>query len=196
MNGLQAYKLYQAIKLHFTTVKYNVFETRGIIRCSQEAFEERNDQYLFERLARTFKESDYIKYIASNFIYGNRDVIYDWELGDKNFTEFQRRRQNITYIFQSDLRTFYEEKTKGSCKKTLSMLQLQMSKRVSIETLIILDEIDNITNKIRQDAPLACSFFEDQLLTISKAHKFIKYDRQKIMKAYTDLQTEYEVSNG
>ena len=44
MDGFKAYRYYLAIKLHFTTDKFNVFENRGNVRGTREAFNVRNDK--------------------------------------------------------------------------------------------------------------------------------------------------------
>jgi hypothetical protein len=48
MDGFKAYRYYLAIKLHFTTDKFNVFENRGNVKGTREAFNARNDRYIFE----------------------------------------------------------------------------------------------------------------------------------------------------
>ena len=48
MDGFKAYKYYMAIKLHFTSLKYNVFETRGHVKGTRDTFNSRNDRYIFE----------------------------------------------------------------------------------------------------------------------------------------------------
>jgi hypothetical protein len=54
MNGYQAYKYFMAVKLHFTTEKYDLFEKRGRVSGTQATFEKRNDRGLFEKLADNF----------------------------------------------------------------------------------------------------------------------------------------------
>ncbi len=54
MDGFKAYKYYMAIKLHFTKDGFDVFKNRGNVKGTREAFNARNDSYLFEKLARKF----------------------------------------------------------------------------------------------------------------------------------------------
>ena len=56
MDGYKAYRYYLAIKLHFTTDKFDVFQNRGNVKGTREAFNARNDRYIFEKLAQ--KRSD------------------------------------------------------------------------------------------------------------------------------------------
>ena len=69
-----------AIKLHFTTDRYDVFEANGKVSGSKETFEKRNDRFLFEKIGRKFNEPrQLIEYFVANFAYGNTGVIYSSE---------------------------------------------------------------------------------------------------------------------
>ena len=50
MTGFKAFRYYVALKLHFTKDKFNVFENRGNVKGSYQAFDARNDKFLFEKL--------------------------------------------------------------------------------------------------------------------------------------------------
>jgi len=57
-----------AIRLHFNTEKYDVFEMNGRVSGSRIAFDRRNDRGLFEKLARKFdKDQELIKFLVENF---------------------------------------------------------------------------------------------------------------------------------
>ena len=84
MDGFTAYKYYMALKLHFSSDKYNVFESRGSVKCSREKFNSRNDYYIFEKLGRKFSTNqELIQYMAANFIYKNPNVIYSGADADR-----------------------------------------------------------------------------------------------------------------
>ena len=75
MDGFKAYRYYLAIKLHFTTDKFNVFENRGSVRGTREAFNARNDRYIFEKLAtKRTDDKDIIQFFAANFEIGRAHV--------------------------------------------------------------------------------------------------------------------------
>ena len=91
MDGFKAFKYYLAIKLHFTNPKYNVFERKGKLRGTRETFLTRNDHYLFEKIARRFdNDQQLIRYIASNFMYDNPNVVYNEAEAEENFVEYNR----------------------------------------------------------------------------------------------------------
>ena len=89
MDGFKAYRYYLAIKLHFTTDKFDVFQNRGNVKGTREAFNARNDRYIFEKLANKFdQDKDIIQFFVSNFAYGNGAAIYDGKEADDSYTEW------------------------------------------------------------------------------------------------------------
>ena len=55
MEGYEVYKIYLALKLHFTKDNYNFFTFNGKSRASLSSFEKRNDRYFFKKLGKKFK---------------------------------------------------------------------------------------------------------------------------------------------
>ena len=51
MTGFEVYKMYLALKQHFTKEKYDYHKYRGKVRASEDAFEQRHDRYFFKKLA-------------------------------------------------------------------------------------------------------------------------------------------------
>ncbi len=58
MNGFEVYKLYLAIKLHFTSDSYNYFTFNGKTRTTLQSFEKRRDKYFFKKLATKFNQDE------------------------------------------------------------------------------------------------------------------------------------------
>lgn len=193
MDGYKAFKYYIAIKLHFNSGKYDVFTNKGRIRCSKDAFFARNDHKLFEKLARQFDDRELIKYIVANMMYGNNDAIYNLSDGMSNYKEFLRRKQSITRIFQNDLETILKSKVKHdfSGLSVPGVVQLYLARKITLETLVIMDSIDDFVSKIRQHESLSM-LLDSDLTTIEKARKFVKFDRDKINKLYTNFKGELE----
>lgn len=195
MDGYRAYRFYLATKLHFTTPKYNVFESKGAVTCSRETFEKRNDKFIFTKLGQRFSsEKDYIQFLASNFIYGNTDVVYSGSEADDNYIEWQRRKQSITKIFHDDIDTIM------NCDKSLDqvlnctnnqipyIISLLVSKRITIESVIILDAMRPFIS-FWNNAMIE-RMFSRELLIIHKARSFIKYDKEKIKRIIDNMHEE------
>jgi len=194
MDGFRAFKYYTAVKLHFTSQKYDVFVTNGRVKSSMEKFVGRNDRMIFEKLARQFKlEKEYIQYIASNFMYDNPDVVYDPNSGMTNYKEYLRRRQSMTKIFRDDLSTIAESgaQYEFSGNKIPDVLQLYMAKQITLETMVILNKLDGVVSKFKQ-IPHVALLLDSELSKIEKSAGFVKFDKQKVADAYMQFKEEQQ----
>lgn len=195
MDGFKAFKYYTAIKLHFTSPKYDVFASKGRVRCSADKFRSRNDYYLFEKLASKFtSDKQYIQYIASNFMYRNPNVIYSADEAESNFQEYLRRRQSMTKIFQDDLYTITNTGAhyNFSGHKIPDVVQLWLSGKITLETVVILNDFDRFAEKLRQDDHINL-LLGDELTRIEKSKGFVKYDSHKVTSPYLSFIEEQKV---
>jgi len=104
MNSYEAFQLYTALKLHFNS-SYDYFKYNGKVKITADQFQNRNDRYSFEKLA---KHKDPEGLLLTAFLrddYYIRVIIESTEL---NFycTERQRRLDSITRTFQTELKRF------------------------------------------------------------------------------------------
>lgn len=192
MDGFRVFKYYTAIKLHFTTSSFDVFVNRGRVRGSHDTFLGRNDHYIYEKLGRQFKsEQECIQYIAANFMYDNPDLIYNPQEAEANYTEYLRRKQSITRIFTDDLDTIIKSgaQYEFSGLKIPDVLQLYMAKRITLETLVILNSFDNIVDKMKQSSQMYL-LLGDELQRIEKSAGFVKFDSNKVLDPYSEFTKE------
>ena len=68
MNGYDAYKTYQAVRLHFTNEKFDYFTYNGKSKTSPESFNNRRDKYTYHKVARMFREEELPYFFAVNFL--------------------------------------------------------------------------------------------------------------------------------
>ena len=54
MDAFQVYKYYLALKLHFTTDKYDVIKQKGKVRASRQAFAKRSDLFAINKIAKKY----------------------------------------------------------------------------------------------------------------------------------------------
>ena len=202
MDGFKAYRYYLALKLHFTSEKFNVFENRGNVKGSREAFEARNDRYIFEKLARKFgNDRDIIQFFVSNFAYGNESAIYAGQEADDNLAEWNRRKQSITKIFIDDLASLltYVEINKLPTSSIFDFnfneypaaLKLFLGGKISIETLVIVNELDHIVEHWLDNSSVQ-HIWGNELLRIKKLIGFVKYDKEKLRKIFTHFVEELD----
>ena len=202
MDGFKAYRYYLALKLHFTSEKFNVFENRGNVKGSREAFEARNDRYIFEKMARKIgNDRDIIQFFVANFAYGNESAIYAGQEADDNLAEWNRRKQSITKIFIDDLASLltYVEINKLPTSSIFDFnfneypaaLRLFLGGKISIETLVIVNELDHIVEHWL-DNPTVQHIWSNELLRIKKLIGFVKYDKEKLRKIFTHFVEELD----
>ena len=200
MDGFKAYKYYMAVKLHFTSEKYNVFETRGHVKGTRDAFNSRNDRYIFEKLAQKYpSDKDMIQFFVSNFAYGNDTAIYGNGEAEDLYHEWQMRKQSITKVFIDDLSnvmnmcdvhrfntTSIFKNVDGDLPILTSMF---LSGKISIETLRIIDDLQPFIESWENDTTIKI-VMGDKLLRIKKLKGFIKYDSDKVTKVFNHFKEE------
>ena len=201
MDGFQAFKYYTAVKLHFTSPRFDLKQTKGKVRGSRQRFESRNDRMLFEKLAGQFpSDQEFIRYIAANFMYNCPDVIYDTPRAQTNYKEYVRRRQSITKIFSDDLETLINQGVQYdfSGHSIPDVVRLYLSNRITLETLVILDGFEHLVKRIRNGLSTQLALMmNDDLLRIERAKMFVKYDELKVSAPYFNfLDTLKWHSNG
>jgi hypothetical protein len=200
MDGFKAYKYYIAIKLHFTKDSFDVFKNRGNVKGTREAFNARNDRYMFEKLARKYTmDRDLIQYYVGNFAYGNENVVYDIAEAEENLLEWNKRKQSMTKIFADDLNKIlmdaYKRKIKApsiinfTLNQYPSILNLYLGKQIGIETLRILDDYDNLLEQWKQNTSMVL-LWENEIRRVEKLKGFVKYDSGKVLFPYQSFKEE------
>ena len=200
MDGFKAFKYYIAIKLHFTKESFDVFKNRGNVKGTREAFNARNDRYVFEKLARRYPvDKDIIQFYVANFAYGNENMVYSVEEAESCLLEWNKRKQSITKIFADDCNKILMDSYKRKLKEpsiinfTLnqypSILNLYLGKQISVETIKILDDYENMIANWKQNTSMLL-LWENEIRRVEKLNGFIKYDKSKISNVYNSFKEE------
>ena len=153
MQPIDVYMMYCAMKAHFSKGNYDYIKYGGKSRVTKDSFWKRNDRHFFVRTQRKYKSKNEIEnYLLSNFIKNRKGWLGDFN--DDNYIEWQKKMQSLTYTFEQEvtplLENFQQEGKylfavpEGSHPK---LLREYLGKRVSIETMIILDSIMDYTSK-------------------------------------------------
>lgn len=182
MDGYLAYKFYLAVKLHFTNDSYDVFKSKGRVKATYESYLKRNDRGLFESLAYKLKsEKEYIQYIASNFMYGNNNIIYgSYDDGMINYMEYIKRKQSITRVFVDDL-------SKLQTIDCHEIFDAYLKGIITLETVVILDSLENVCDSVYN------ILVENQIRLIRKARGFVKFNKAKIVQEYINFLEDLRI---
>ena len=201
ITGFRCYKYYIAIKLHFTKDNYNVFETRGNVKGSEQAFIARNDRYLFERIARKHQtDREVIKYFVANFSYGNDAVVYNENDAEDNLQEWNRRRESLTRVVSNDLNEVILQKEKqGLSRKQVFefnldspplLLKMYLGGKVTIETMFLLNKINGYLQLWHNNSSML--LWEEEIRRIEKCEGFVKFNESKLSPIYASFIEELE----
>lgn len=202
MDGFKAYKYFMAIRLHFTTEKYDVFEMNGRVSGSRVAFDRRNDRGLFEKLARKFdKDQELIQFLVANFAYGHKNVVYSND-SDDYYATWMKRKESRSREFQNDLNKIINhlefEKMPTDCLYSVEngmpeLLNMYIGGHITIETMVIIQGFDDYLSKWE---PLIM-LWHDYFLTIKKCTAFVKYDKIKLQSTYNNFKEQLgELNHG
>lgn len=200
MDGFKAYKYYIAVKLHFTKDNFDVFKNRGNLKGTREAFNARNDRFMFEKLARKFPvDKELIQFYVANFAYGNDTAVYSFEEAESNLIEWNRRKQSITKIFSDDCNKILLDACKNKLKEDsifnltnkgyCSILKLFLGNQISIETVRIIDDLHPMIDSWKNNSSMIL-LWEDDIRRIEKSKGFVKYDMVKIQKVFDTFLNE------
>lgn len=188
MTDFETYKLYIAIKNHFCRKDYDYFKYNKKISVSHDAFEKRPDKVFFLKLS---KHSDIQGFLVANFLVNknsfSKELAYNKE-AEKNYKNWLKTRQSLTYIFKEDLDKIEEPLQNLFLVNDNShpkILKLFLQKEIRIETICILIDITGTLNYLNKH--LANDVVWDDIgNTIKKYIPFINYDKEKFKKIVLD----------
>lgn len=189
-----------AIKLHFTKDNFDVFKNRGNIKGTREAFNARNDRFLFEKLARKFPvDKDLIQFLVANYAYGNESTFYSMDDADTNYLEWIKRKQSMTKIFSDDCNRIVMFALKEKLKEPSifyftnnqypGILKLFLGGHIGIETVRILDDKLKLVEEWKQNSSMFY-LWENEIRKIEKISGFVKYDPSKIDTVFNNFIQE------
>ena len=178
MQAVDVYLMYCALKAHFGKGDYNFVKYGGKSSATKESFWKRTDRLFFVKTQRKYKKKQVIQdYLVSNFIQNTTGWL--GEFNDDNYIEWKRRTQSMSYNFKQELEKIGKVNILGvKDGQHPTLLKEYLGKRISIETLVILDDISNFTKiwnkKLKNDVawPKVKKLMFDY-------KKFLTYDKKK-----------------
>ena len=68
MDEFSVYKMYIALKLHFTTDGYDITKRNGKVKASRQAFAKRSDLYSIKKISKTYTDEEVANFLIANFV--------------------------------------------------------------------------------------------------------------------------------
>ena len=182
VSPFETYQHYLSLKNHFTNPKYDFFKYGAKTRASVTSFNKRKDKYWFEKTSRKYSDKEVVDFLVSNFTAtDNPQNLWIGEIinsGERNYAEWMKRQQSLTYLFKEQSNELFSENELESvfdCSKGHPpVLKKFLSGKISLETLVIYDKIFLFGNTF--DKKLLDPVWESVSLKLKKYSPFINID--------------------
>lgn len=188
MDDFSVYRMYIALKLHFTTDNYDAIAQKGRVKASRIAFNKRKDLFSIKKIAKTYSDEDVANFLVANFSSGDRwGGMFDTEAG-KRFTEWKKKIESLSYVFTQDLDNIileleedglkFEDIFKISNGQHPYIIKAYLRKTITLETLVILNKIYNYLDKFNLEITDTV-VWPDVARLIKKYTPFLKINIEK-----------------
>jgi len=157
----ETYQSYLSMKSHFTNPKFDFFKYGGKSRATMASFNKRKDKYWFEKTSRKYSDEEVLNFLLANFVTtDNPQNLWIGEIinsGERNYTEWRRRKQSLTYLFKEQVEKLISEtnleKVFDCSKGHPPLLKKYLGGEISLETLTILEKVfsfvENFDKKLK-----------------------------------------------
>ena len=165
MNGFEVYKIYLAVKLHFTSKNqsYDFHKHNGRTTARLGTFTKRRDRYFFHKLSKLYNDRDVADYFVSNFVTNTNLWVGDiiGQSGDENYKEWSKRLEALHYYYEQDIDYMIERMTANKMSfddiftskdgQHPPILKMVLSKKISLETFVILEDLLSFSKRLNKD---------------------------------------------
>ena len=147
MQAVDTYLMYCALKAHFKG-NYDYHRFSGKTKVSRDSFWKRKDRIFFVKTATRYNDKELLNYFVSNFIKEREGYIANFST--KNYEEWMQRKKMFYELFSQEMQPFiknFEPLFECTDDQHPALLKEYLGKRVSVETMIILDELVEFSKK-------------------------------------------------
>ena len=194
--GFDAYKTFRALKQHFTS-SYDYFKYNGKVKAKIESFLKRKDKFFFRKLQKKYSKDELVEFFVSNFIINGDNWIGSLvsQESEDNYATWRKNKESISYNYSNELSLLYDYCLSNdiSCNQLVLvedcnhpiLLRLLLQNKISLETVIILDDILRFTRY--WNAKLDDIIWDEKKRLIYKYRSFIQYDLDKCKKLTKEI---------
>ena len=165
MNGFEIYKVYLAVKLHFTSKNqsYDFHKHGGRTTAKLATFTKRRDRYFFHKLSKSYNNTTIVDYFVSNFVTNTNLWVGDiiGHSGDENYKEWSKRIEALHYYYELDIDYLLERMTANDMQfddiftskdgQHPPIVKMILSKKISVETFVILEDILSFAKRLDKE---------------------------------------------
>ena len=197
LRSIDAYGIYNAVKLHFTKDSYDAKKYNFKTRVNEQSFLKRRDKYQFGKLAREYQyHNQLVMACVASFVYSDKiawpgDIL---AVSEDCINQLKKNVQSLMYVFENDIKFISEvmESENLSFKDCIYnsadiplVYKLMMNGKITMETLAILETETKMLSKILAN-DITSMIAGDKCLKVKKYAGFIQYDKTKIANIIID----------
>ena len=152
MQPIDVYLTYCAMRAHFSSSSYDFSKYDGKTKVSRDSFWKRKDRIFFVKLSKKYEDKEIKEYLLANFVRDEKGCVGGFS--DRNFKERKNKMQRLTHLYQQEVTPLLSDfKTDGKYLFAVpkdshpKLLKEYLGKRVSAETMVILDKIMDYSSK-------------------------------------------------
>lgn len=193
-DAYDCFVLYNAIKLHFETDKYDCIKFNYKTRVNAKSFFKRRDKYFFDKVAKRHGK-DVRRFLVSNFI---NEVSYIGEMlddkGERNYNDMIKRHESLSYTFKGDMSMlsdqydYFDDLLLTPEGQHPAIVKEYMQGNICLETIVMVNKLTQFMSKADKEITETISWPEISR-KIHKYSPFVNGDiniiRKTIMKSFT-----------
>lgn len=187
MNGFQVWRLHRALKMHFTTRKYDLFQYNGRFYGDDEImFKKLNHKMLYEMMSVKFENPHQaVEFFLSNLLYTRADEAFTLHAWD-NYKRWIREKESLTKLIADDLGGL-DLSTDLHDDVLPKLLKLIVGGKIMPQTAVAIDAV--IPFLADWDAKVYFGH-EESVLKLIKLKRFVKYNTELIAQLIVKKQCE------
>ena len=203
IHGFDVYRMYLAMKLHFTNPHFDFFASNGRTNAKEKTYQQRNDFFFFETVARRYTKDEIQDLLLASFIL-SEDTSKVW-IGDikvsgkDRYLVWKKSQQNLAYTFEQDLESMVSDM--GSKRYSFNnlfetmgghppLLKLFLKRQLNLDTLVVMDICLGFTKM--WDKKLQDPLWQQLSLKIRKYKPFLSVPKDKYLKIMKDVFSDRE----
>ena len=112
IHGFDVYRMYLAMKLHFTNPHFDYFASGGKTNAKEKTYQQRNDFWFFETLAKKYTAQEIQELLLASFVL-SEETSKVWigdikSFGNNRYLVWKKQMETLSYTFSQDIDTMVQ----------------------------------------------------------------------------------------
>lgn len=192
MEAYEAYKVYLAIRNHFSIDKYDYFKYNKKVTASHDSFLKRRDKIFFARLGK--KDDTLEDFLVANLSEKPKTWVGELltEPSEEKYKDWKRKQESLSYVFKNEM-SFIDgwnakelnEWFDAKDDQHPNIIRMYLRSEISLETLAILNSIIQFTKQY--DKKITDPIYKEVSQRCKKYQPFLKCDLQKMKRILREM---------